>query len=99
MQHLFTARLSGFGSGGDSTRITATHGSFNHIRQVAPMCTPSTRSNLMAKNPTKPQMRTVPWVHTGQHTKRHLDRFSHFAKVKVVQVQATLLLPGIERLN
>ena len=47
-------------------RIAATHGRFNGIRQVAPVCTP-------------PNM--LPWAHSSPNLKRHLDWFSRFAQL------------------
>jgi len=47
-------------------RIAATHGRFNGIRQVAPVCTP-------------PNM--LPWTHSSLNLKRHLDWFSRFAQL------------------
>ena len=45
-------------------RITATHGRFNGIHQVMPVCTPT--------------WHMLPLVHLSPNPKRHFDRFSRF---------------------
>jgi len=58
--------------------IAATHGRFNRIRQVAPMCT---SSNML------------PLAHPSPYPKRHLDRFSRFCIAQAESIYFTMGRP------
>jgi len=58
--------------------IAATHGRFNRIRQVAPMCT---SSNMF------------PLAHPSPYPKRHLDRFSRFCVAQAESLYFTMGRP------
>jgi len=55
--------------------MATNHGLFDHILQVVPIHTST--------------WHIVPWAHTSQHPKWHLDLFSHFAGLTVIRNEQT----------